>query len=174
MPNRIEKAAATVMGTAKAVKATLTNLHGVFKELEREHGEVTALLLRLKKSSDPGLRRSLFPAIREALLSHEKGELAAVYPKFREHEELVAFADVHDREAGALERTIKRLSELAYEDSAWQSTFLELVDMVSSHVREEENDFFPTANRILGKEAAEQMQVGFLRAKHDAMREPLH
>jgi hypothetical protein len=165
MPNRVEKVASEVMGAVKAAKATVENLSGVFKQLAREHGEVTALLLRLKISSDPKVRRELFPTIREELLSHEKGELAVVYPVFREHEELAAYAEMHEAEAGALARTIDQLTGMAYDDADWGASFARLTDMVARHVKEEEDEFFPVASKLLGKEATAQMNARYLEIK---------
>jgi hypothetical protein len=47
MPHRTEKVVSEVMGAAKNAKAKLEGVHGVFQHLMREHGEVTALLLRV-------------------------------------------------------------------------------------------------------------------------------
>jgi len=157
------------MGAVKAAKATIDNLPGVFKQLTREHGEVTALLLRVKMSSDVKVRRELFPTIREELLAHEKGELAVVYPAFREHEELAGYAEMHEREAGTLERMLQRLSSTAYDDAQWGPTFAELVNTVQRHAKEEEDEFFPVAGRILGKEAAEELKTRYEAKKNAVM-----
>jgi hemerythrin superfamily protein len=170
MPNAFEKTASNVMGAAKTVKATLENLSGVFKQLEKEHGEVTALLRIVNASSDPAKRRELFPRIRAELLAHEKGELAEVYPAFREHANLAGYAEIHEREAGTLEQTITKLTSIDYADPKWGSTFAELVAAVTHHVKEEEGDFFPAANRELGKDAAEQLKDRYLAAKAALMK----
>jgi hypothetical protein len=169
--HRTEKAASTVMGAAKAAKATLENVSGVFKQLMREHGEVTALLLRVKTTSDADVRRELFPKIRQELLSHEKGELAVVYPAFRAHEDLAAYAEMHEREAGALERKIQRLTGIAYDDPAWGPVFTDLVDAVSHHVKEEESEYFPFASRILGKKVTEALTSEYKATKNAVMAE---
>jgi hypothetical protein len=169
MPNGFERAASGVLGAVKAAKATLENFHGVFKQLTREHGEVTALLERVKMTSDATVRRELFPKIRAELLSHEKGELAEVYPAFFKHEELAGFAEIHKREADALERMIQRLSGIAYDDPQWGALFTELANTVEHHASEEEDDFFPTASRVIGKEAAEQMKTNYLAKKNAVM-----
>jgi hypothetical protein len=169
MPNRIEKAASEVMGAVKAAKATLENFHGVFKQLTREHGEVTALLERVKVTSDADVRRELFPKIRAELLSHEEGELAEVYPAFLAHEELAGFAEMHKREAEVLERMIQRLSGIAYDDAHWGPAFKELASTVEHHAKEEEDDFFPTASRVIGKDLAEQMKTRYLAKKNSLM-----
>ena len=169
--NRTEKAASETMGAAKAAKATIENLSGVFKELMREHGEVTALLMRLKMSSDLGLRRQLFPTIREALLAHEKGELAVVYPAFREHADLVGYADAHESEATTLEHKIRRLSAMPYDDGHWAIAFTNLVNAVSNHVKEEEGEYFPKASRVLGREASESMEAPYEAKKREIISE---
>jgi hypothetical protein len=64
MPNRVEKVASEAMGAVKTIAATI----GSFKQLAREHGEVTALLIRIRMTSDPAARRDLLE-----LLLREKG-----------------------------------------------------------------------------------------------------
>jgi hypothetical protein len=170
MPNRMEKVASDVMGAVKVAKAKIEGLSGVFQHLTREHGEVTALLLRLKTSSDPKVRAELFPKIRSELLAHEKGELAEVYPMFRQHTELMHFADEHGREAGRLELQIAALSAIGYEDASWADRFAKLFDLVAAHTKEEENHFFPAAQRVLGPQTAELLLTRYERAKAHAAR----
>jgi len=159
MPNRIEKVASEAMGTVKTVKAKVENFSGIFKQLTREHGEVMALLLRVKVTSDPAVRRELFPQIRQELISHEVGELTVVYPVFREDERLAGYAEAHETEAGMLERMLERLSNMVYGDPQWAPAFAELAGTVERHAKEEENEYFPVAMRILGKDVAEQMRL---------------
>jgi hemerythrin superfamily protein len=165
MPNPIEKAASEVMGAVKSTKARIAGLTGVFQHLAREHGEVTALLLRVKSSSDPKVRAELFPKIREELLSHEKGELAEVYPAFRGNAELEDIASRHGREASQLEERIQSISVLAYNDPTWGDRFSEIVELVSTHVKEEEGEFFPAAERVLGRETADRLLPRYEEAK---------
>jgi hypothetical protein len=159
------------MGAMKAIKATVTGLTGVFKKLSEEHGEVTALLLRVKTSSDPAVRRELFPTIRAELLAHERGEIRAVYPAFRVRPELKAIADEHDAEAGILEQALDQLSATDYADASWKGKFDKVVELVSQHTKKEENDYFRKASRILGKEESQKLQPAFEASRADAMRE---
>jgi len=165
MANRMEKVASDVMGAVKATKAKLEGLSGVFQHLTREHGKVTALILRVKATSDAKVRADLFPKIRAELLSHEKGELAEVYPVFLQHAGLMAFAKDHEREAMQLEAQIDAVSALAFDDPSWSTRFAELAALVARHTKEEENTFFPAAQRALGAQAAEQMLPRYEAAK---------
>jgi hemerythrin superfamily protein len=169
MTSRIEKGieaiASEVMGAVKATKGKVVGLTGVFAHLAREHGKVTGLLLRLKASSDPELRSELFPKIRTQLLSHEKGELAEVFPVLAEHAELAAFAEEHRRDAKKLETLIDDLSKTAPTEKVWSRRLADLIENVSQHAVEEENDFFPKASRVLGNKKTEQMLRRFEAAK---------
>jgi hemerythrin superfamily protein len=161
----MENVASDVMGAINAAKAKIQGLSGVFQQLTREHGEVAALLFRVKMTSDAKVRAELFPKIRSELLSHEKGELTVVYPVFRERLELTGFAQDHDREAGLLEAQIRAISALAYDDARWADRFAELVDLATKHTKDEENTYFPAAQRILGSQASEELLSPYRQAK---------
>ena len=148
MPTPIEQAASKVMGAAKQVKGAMEGLSGVFRTLIQEHGEVSALLTRLKASNEPDVRARRFPLIRKELLSHEKGELAVVYPEYEQHAETADLAVHHYREATLMEGLIERLSSTDMASESWGQTFDELVTAVQHHVREEENNFFPAGQQV--------------------------
>jgi hemerythrin superfamily protein len=162
MPNRTGELASKAMGAMKSVKATFEGLTGVFKQLTHEHGEVTALLLRVKMSSDPKVRRELFPKIRTELMAHERGELEVVYPAFLRYPELESIARHHQAEAGELEQLLAQLGTFTYDDQDWVITFNKLVERVSHHAKEEENTFFPAAQRIFGREETERLNTRYL------------
>ncbi len=164
MTNPAEELASKVMGAAKRGKATLEGLSGIFKTLAQEHGEVSALLLRVKSSSDPQVRAELFPKIRKELLSHEKGEVAVLYPAYRGFTETEMIADKHDQEAGHLEKMIATVVATEYQDPEWATRFDALVDLVQRHVAEEENEFFPKGERVLG-ERTKDLEAQFKQVK---------
>lgn len=168
MPNRPEEIASKAMGTVKAAKATVTGLHGVFKQLTVEHGEVSALLMRLKMSSDPSVRRELFPTIRKQLLAHEDGELKNVYPIFKETAETARIAEHHASEASELRTQLDTLSATAVDSSSWQDEIERLVELVTHHVKEEESEYFPAGQRAFG-DRADEMLKEYLRTKEQAL-----
>lgn len=171
MPNRVQEIASRGLGAMKALKATVTGVTGVFKRLSEEHGAVTALLVRVKSSSDPAVRRELFPTIRSELLAHERGEMRVIYPAFRLRPELQAIAEEHDAEAGLLEQKLEQLRATDAGDASWKGKFDQLVELVSHHTKKEENDYFRKASRILGKEESQRLLSAYEASKADAMRE---
>jgi hemerythrin HHE cation binding domain-containing protein len=170
MPNRIERVASKARVGAKVLKATVENLSGVFKQLSREHGEVTALIVRVQRASAVAVRRELFPEIREELLAHENGELAEVYPVFFRHVELAGYAEMHRREAAAFERKLEQLGAMSCDDPLWDPSFDELANLVERHVKEEEDEFFPIASRILGRDATQAMESRYAAARNASMK----
>lgn len=156
-----EKIASTAMGGMKAAKATVEGLTGVFRHLAQEHGEVTALLLRVKMSSDPKVRIELFPTIRKELLSHERGELDVVFPAMEPHDELKQMVAQHRQEAAELEKLLEQLVALDYHDDAWMTTFSGMVDTIQRHTQEEESQIFPAAQNALGDDEANALLPRF-------------
>jgi hemerythrin superfamily protein len=153
------------MGAMKAAKATVKGLGGVFRKLSQEHGELTALLVRVKKSSDPEVRQHLFPDIRRELLAHEKAEQEVVYPAFRRYSELVQIADAHQVDSGQIEQIVKELSAIDYADASWGRMFDRLADLVMHHADQEENEYFPKASRIMGDDEPNVLEKQYLDAK---------
>jgi hypothetical protein len=168
MPNRVEEATSAAMGAMKDVKATLKGLTGVFKHLMEEHGKVSALIGRVKMSSDPEVRGRLYPTIRTELLGHETGELKAVYPALAVYPETSGIAEMHARDANELERQIAEVDRFGYGDPGWEPAFDRLAAMVQKHVAQEEGDYFPKAQKAVGDKLASDLLPLFESAKKTA------
>jgi iron-sulfur cluster repair protein YtfE (RIC family) len=152
---------------AKGVEARLRGLQGVFKTLSEQHGEVTALLKRVRR--DPAKRTELWPKIRMELLSHERGELREVFPVLREYPETRVLADRHDAEASQMTALIDRIHATAMSSDEWTRQFDQLIELVERHVNEEQNEFFPRAQQVIGVDRAKQIDPLFLTAKQHAL-----
>jgi hemerythrin-like domain-containing protein len=145
----MERALSSTLGKAKRTQAALHGLKGVFRTLSEEHGEASALIRRLQKTSDPGDRARLFPQIRIDLLSHERAEIEEIYSPLSAFEETRQLAEEHDVEASEIEELLFKLNAVPFDDPEWDVRFDELVDVVEHHVVEEEGEYFPKANRVL-------------------------
>lgn len=144
----------------KGVKARLDGLHGVFRTLAEQHGEVTAMLKRLLDK--PERKAELWPEIRRELLSHERAEMREIYPLLRQHPQTRALADHHDQEAAELQRLIDQID---LETGEWLEPFHTLVDTVTHHATEEEEKIFPKAQDVLGDRMTKDLEARFLAAK---------
>jgi hemerythrin superfamily protein len=163
MPNRMDSMLSHGMARVKAVKARLSGLVGVFKTLASEHGEVRVLLERAKTSDERFV--DLWPTIRRELISHEKAERRELYPVLRAHPETRSIADHHDAEADELDALIASVDALGVGTPELRATFQRLIDLVVHHAHEEESNFFPKAQEVIGKDRAELIEPKFLAAK---------
>lgn len=156
------------MGTVKAVKAGFNGLRGVFLHLAEEHGEVGALMKRVSKSEDADVRRQNWPKIRAELLSHEQGELAEVYPLLTGNEATREIVALHSQEAGQLKEAIAGVDDHDFASPAWAAAFEHLFTLVQQHVSEEENDFFPRAQEVIGEDESKAVLERYEAAKKAA------
>jgi hypothetical protein len=172
MTTHIEQVTSKVMGKAKVAKGAIEGLSGIFTTLMEEHGQVGALLARLKGGTDLQLRRELWPKIRAELLSHETGELLVLYPVYRAHPEIRHIAEAHEREASLLQPLIAQIDGLDFADPRWSERYSALVHLVHDHVRDEEVDFFREGNRVFGSQN-KALDLEYKRIKARALAELL-
>jgi len=163
MPNRMDSMIARGTGTAKAVKARLRGLVGVFETLAEQHGEIGALLKRV--NNDPAKRAALWPTIRQELISHEQAELREVYPVLRALAATRTLAERHDAEATELSILIDRIHQTDVVAAVWGPLFERLTSMVEHHVQEEEHDIFPKAQDAIGVDRARELEPRLLAVK---------
>jgi hypothetical protein len=170
MTSKIEELAAKAVGVAKEVKARFEGFSGVFSHLVREHGEVSALLMRLELSSDPDVRRELWPAIRKELLGHERGEIAVVYPSLQQNAETRVMVAEHNHDAAGLEDAIEELTLTPVTSEQWQPNLRRLIALVQEHVRDEEEEYFPIADQVF-RDRSDALLERFEEAKREAIRQ---
>lgn len=162
MPTRTDELLSQGMGKAKAVKARLSGLVGVFNKLAEQHGQVSAMLKRVQGNQDK--RTELWPTIRKDLLAHERAELRTVYPELKLHDMTKLMAEDHDREAVELEELIHKIDGALMTSDEWGRLFDDLVDMIQRHVQEEEKSIFPKALETIGPQRARELEATFLTA----------
>lgn len=160
MATRTDELLSKGMGKAKAVKARLSGLVGLFGKLAEQHGQVSAMLKRVQ--SNVSKRAELWPLIRRDLLAHEHAELQTLYPELRQHDMTRLMAEDHDREAGQLEELIHRLDQANIQSDEWGRLLSELIGKIEHHVAEEEKSIFPRAQDVLGEDRARELEKEFL------------
>ncbi len=152
-----ERATEKAIDFVKAGEATFQGLTGVFRHLVEEHGELWVLLKRAAHTSDAALRERLYPEIRRRLLAHERAETAELYRELSQHEMTVRLCVGHQDQARHLEAILSELDQLDVTSPEWERAMELLVQTVEQHVFDEEGDYFPRAQSVLGEEAAKAM-----------------
>jgi hemerythrin-like domain-containing protein len=74
-------------------------------------------------------------------------------------------ANEHDQQAGELEDAIDRLDGIDFTQDAWDTQLDVLISLVQRHVDEEEHEYFPEAQKVLGRDVAKGLEERFHQAK---------
>jgi hemerythrin superfamily protein len=142
-------------------------LVGVFQLLAEQHHDVGAMLKSVR--AEPAQRATLWPTLRQKLLTHEHSEVRELYPVLRQDEQTQALADHHDDEARQLDALIGRLDHMAPDTALWGTLFEQLATTVLGHANEEETSIFPAAQDALGEELSIQLKVTVVDAQQKLM-----
>jgi iron-sulfur cluster repair protein YtfE (RIC family) len=171
MPNKMEEFGGKAAGQLKGAVGVVKGFTGIFKTLVQQHGEVSALLSRAKAADEPEKRLDLWSKIRIELLSHERAEMRVLYPELKQHEATRQIAEEHDDEASELEESIQELDSIDAASDDWTQKLEGLIDLVKNHVDDEENEWFPEAKDVIGKELADELNDRFLAQKEAVVEE---
>jgi hemerythrin superfamily protein len=141
-----------------AAKSIVEGFGGIFRELAKEHGEVTVLMKRISATSDVDIRSEVFPVLRKELLSHAKAEEREFYPAMENLEECRLLVEQAKLDHKEIEAMIEELNAMNYADATWGEQFLRLERAVEAHVEMEENELFPKAKDSLAKDQLDEME----------------
>ena len=116
--------------------------------LKQQHEEAKAAFGKVLQAS-PDQRGALWDELKPELEAHEQLEDACLYePLSREagpkDAKLTAWRQQHQGEVTKVESLIKSLEGLLAEDARWLNKVQEIHAGLLSHIREEENNIFPS------------------------------
>jgi hemerythrin superfamily protein len=131
----------------------------VIEVLTHDHREVEGMFAELTTTAVPTERRRILDEITIELVRHAVAEEMYLYPAVRQHiPDGDAMADKEIADHAEVERLLKELEEADPAGGNATTLIRRLIDDVSEHVRDEENNLFPQ----LAKHATEKdlLQLG--------------
>lgn len=149
--------------------ATAQPLTGVFETLVDQHRQVLDLLRRAGSTDDPTKRRERWAEARRRLLSHERAEEQVVYALLEGQDAAQPLLERHGDQAVELELAAVELDATEPDSDAWIEQLRDMMAMVDDHVRDEEADFFPRAQRLLGENMARELEDPYVNAQRDVL-----
>jgi hemerythrin-like domain-containing protein len=131
--------------------------------LKQDHRAVEALFKQFENSDDESEQSELATRVCNMLKVHTQIEEELFYPQAKdalddEDDEMVYEAEI---EHGSAKELIGKLEGMTPEDEHFKATFTVLSEYVKHHVKEEENELFPSLRRteLDLKEMGTQMQA---------------
>jgi hypothetical protein len=146
---------------------TLRPLAGVFETLAEQHREVLDLLRRAASTRGRVKRRELWTRARRRLLSHERAEAQAVYAALEGYDAAQHLLEQHGDQAVELELAIADLDAIDCDSKEWLAGLRQVTASVEGHIRDEETDFFPRAQELLGENTARELDDPFSKAQRE-------
>jgi iron-sulfur cluster repair protein YtfE (RIC family) len=132
----------------------------IFKQLKKEHLEVTSLFEQCKKAA-PAERKKLLMKIEAELVPHARAEEKTLYARLYESQseasgELDRVNEAYEEHA-LVDKLLKELKGLSVDDEMWLAKLAVIKENVEHHVKEEEQELFDLAKDALDKE--EQKEI---------------
>lgn len=122
----------------------------------------------LATQGDSEDRRQLFKQLKQELSIHADAEERHFYVPLIEIDRTQDDARHGIAEHHEIEELVEQVEEAEFDSSSWLKHAKNLADKVLHHLEEEEQDYFPKANKVLSDEQAKEMGDQYLNAMNDA------
>jgi hemerythrin superfamily protein len=155
-------------GTPGAAPTAQGPLVGVFATLVKEHHKAAELMARLAHQSAAS-RQQAWPILRRQLLSHDRAEELEIYAALEGYDGARDILEHHKLEAGELEGALGELDAIDYESDQWMTKLRDIVALFDDHVRDEETEYFPRMQQLLGEDKARDLHERFLSAQREVI-----
>ena len=145
--------------------------------LEAQHRDVEKLFKALKSAEAPAKKREIFAELASSLVAHDAIERELFYPACEQAMGMTELLGESLVEHGVIEFSLYEADQ-AQGKKDFDFKVKVLKEMVEHHVEEEEDDFFPEAQKALGADSLEvlgqEMEQRFEAARESDFRELLH
>jgi hemerythrin superfamily protein len=143
--------------------------------LREDHKEIRQVFRQFQKAEDGSnaARQRLVDRIIELLTVHTYIENEVMYPRVREllpdleDDVLESYEEHHVADVLVLE-----LASMKADDERFNAKTTVLIENVTHHMKEEEDDWFPKVREGLGRKALQELGAELLKAKRKAPRRP--
>jgi chemotaxis regulatin CheY-phosphate phosphatase CheZ len=142
---------------------------GVFETLAQQHRQILELLRLAGAVEDSRKRKERWADARRRLLSHERAEAQAVYATLEAYPAAQTLLDQHTQQASELETAIQEVDASDTDSDEWIERLRDVLALVDDHVRDEESDFFPRAERLLGANTSRELEARYVSMQRDIL-----
>jgi hemerythrin-like domain-containing protein len=144
--------------------------HDFIQHLKEDHEKQRSMAKRLANSSGSGEREDLRNEFYEELYPHMVGEESSIF-------DFMTSVEDEDARAGALEAlqehhvakmVLRELMELSLDSDIFRAKAKVLMELNNHHLEEEEEEHFPTLERLCSKEQLDELFKAYEDAEEGA------
>lgn len=130
----------------------------IITELTKDHDEVRAIFAQLRQGPAPQRREELVRDMTVELVKHSVAEEAHLYPLIRDvFPEGDQLADHEIEEHAEVEKALKSREKMDPSDPQYMPTVHTVIDDVTHHAQEEEDDVFPRLRQTCSAEQLREL-----------------
>ncbi len=144
--------------------------NALFAQLKKEHEEVKSLFKKAEKAEGRE-RASILSRIEEALVPHARAEEKTLYAvllaeaKSENHEDATFTSHEAYEEHRVADNLLSELKKLPVTDETWAAHLAVLKENIEHHIKEEENELFENATKMLSTETLDALADAYNVAK---------
>lgn len=129
------------------------------KLLMTDHRKMKKLVTQVAKTTEKmaAKRKKLFATIKHEAKLHEQMEEKYLYSLLRKKKKSKPNALEHSEEVALMELLIKQLSTSSPHTEKWTAKFKVFKELNDHHIKEEEEENFPEARKLLTKDQLEEI-----------------
>ncbi len=145
----------------KTLKKLKNNAHpaNVYEKLKEDHRKVEKLFEKVLKTSEKNFddREPLFNEIYQELSAHADAEEKIFYPVTEGEEKTKQLTLEAYEEHNLVKLLLEELKEMDSQSDVWMAKMKVLSEVVKHHVKEEEEELFPKAKKVIDKNLSRSM-----------------
>lgn len=134
----------------------------IYQRLQRDHELQRRLAAQLNATEgDSAERRRLWDALKAELDAHANAEEQTLYAALIERPESQEKSRHSIAEHQEMTKKMEALADIDMSSPGWLQSFKVLEHQIEHHLKEEEEDVFPLAKRVLDQSTAEELTAQF-------------
>ncbi len=138
-----------------------------FKFIKEEHDRMDETFEKLAETTERAekTREEFFAKLKKDLEIHMKIEEAILYPVLKEHKETEekGFEGIAEHDVG--KNLLREMDSMPKDNKEWTAKFDVLKESMEHHNKEEEDELFPDARKVLSQEEIDEMGEKLVREK---------
>ena len=121
----------------------------IFEALIAKHEVQRQLCDKLEKATDESKRKSIYEELKLELQAHAAAEERHLYIPVMQHDDGLDLSRHAITEHHEMDEMMETLDDGRISQETWDTTCADLIHKVRHHLKEEENEFFKEARKIL-------------------------
>lgn len=127
----------------------------MFELLKQDHRRVSQIINQMMKSSGTD-REDLLDELTDELDEHMDIEETYLYPKLETIAETKNIIRDSYEEHKMIKNQLEKLQEISVDEDEWDNTLQAMKENIDRHVKQEETNTFPLAQKVLNKQQLQE------------------